>query len=67
MACEIGMDLIPSYITFSYNLIAGFSLANYIGDVIGTLMSLEAAMCGLYYWRIFQQVKILIGKNKKIN
>lgn len=56
MACEIAMDIIPSYITFFYNLLIGVTLTNYAGDCIGLLASLEAAMCALYYWHIFQVV-----------
>jgi hypothetical protein len=59
MACEIVLDLVPAYCAFFYNWLIGVTLANYAGDVVSLLMSASAAACGVYYWRIFQVIKIV--------
>jgi hypothetical protein len=52
---EIFMDLLPTYFGFFFNLIAGVSAVQYVGDYINLPMNLEAAACGLYYWRMFRR------------
>jgi hypothetical protein len=53
IVCEIVLDLIPTYTGFLFNLIAGYSGSSVIGDYIGIGVAVEAAFCGVYYWRLF--------------
>ena len=55
IVAEIIFDLVPSYFALIGDSILEKSIYGYyVGDLITTALSIEAALCGIVYWRIFR-------------
>lgn len=53
--CEIIFDFLPTYSMFIAQNIMNMIFTTYIGETLILSASLEAATCGIFYWRIFRR------------
>ncbi|KAI1694072.1 hypothetical protein DdX_20307 [Ditylenchus destructor] len=57
---DIFLDIIPMIASYIFLAITGFTASVYIGQLIGTLVFLNVAVCSVYYsWRLTRKTNEL--------
>ena len=65
LTCELVLDVLPTLVTFTFTVVSGHPHSNYVGDLLNFCVSLEAALCGCFYWRMLHLRKSVVGTAKK--